>query len=129
MQLRRVKAEPCAATWGPRAWGAAVAPARKRERREQDSLVMAGGILYTELGEREKDKALQTPERNPRDCFLGPFLWVCRGCGEERYLLAVRSLKIFIAIYYVTLGCYLSKQLGCPSWKRRSGNQPIDMSE
>lgn len=33
-QLRRVAAEPCAATWGPRAWRAAVAPAKRGERRE-----------------------------------------------------------------------------------------------
>lgn len=26
-QQRRVEAEPCGATWGPRVWGAAVAPA------------------------------------------------------------------------------------------------------
>lgn len=49
------------------------------------------------------------------------------GSGEERYL-AVRYLRLFIAIHYVTLGCYLPKQLGCPSWEEEV-LQPINVSE
>lgn len=86
--------------------------ARKGERQEQDGIVMSGGIPCTKLGQREKDAAFQAPGRNPRDCFLGPFLWVVRESGETR--LTVRSLKLFIAIYYVTHVYYLPKQLGCP---------------
>ena len=34
---------------GPRAWGAAVAPAARGGRREQDGVVKAGGIFCTKL--------------------------------------------------------------------------------
>ena len=47
-----MEAEPCGATWEPRAWGAAVALAETGERREQDGVVKAGGISCMELRER-----------------------------------------------------------------------------
>lgn len=53
---------------------------------------------------------MQAPERNPRACFVGPFLRVGTEGAEKKYLLAVRSLKLFIAVHYVIHGCYLPKQ-------------------
>lgn len=125
------EAEPRAAPGGPRAWGLRRRP-RGRERGRSETVLSRLEELFTRSSERQKDEALQTPERKPRGCFLGPFPRVGRGCGEERYLLAVRCLKLFIAVYYVTLGCYLSKQPGClPLMEEEVGlaTKPIDLSE
>lgn len=63
-QLRRVEAEPCGATWGPRVWGAAVAMAERGERREQDDIVRAGGVPCTKLQERKGRGIADTGEKS-----------------------------------------------------------------
>lgn len=63
-QPRRVEAEPCGATWEPRAWGAAVALAETGERREQDGVVRAGAIPCMELRERGGRGIADTREKS-----------------------------------------------------------------